>query len=266
MSTLTLNRIKILITGGGTGIGRACAEALARDGAQVTICGRREKPLIETTEFLNSAFDNEVKYVVADVTDEDSIAECMRLAAGKDEKLGGIVANAGGAGSLGRYHELKSEDFLKTLELNILGNMHCIKYGVPYFRNNQGGSFVGMSSIAAHLTHKFFGSYTVAKAGIDAMMRNAADEYGEEQFRFNSVRPGFIDTELMKAIPRESQIYKSYIDNTPLGNVGKAEDVANLVRFLLSEESRWITGQCITIDGGHSLRAGPDFSDLFTSD
>jgi 7-alpha-hydroxysteroid dehydrogenase len=131
---------------------------------------------------------------------------------------------------------------------------------VPHLIEAGGGSFVGMSSIAGHVTHPLFGAYTVGKAGIEAMMRNAADEYGSSGVRFNSARPGFISTEIMEGIPRESAVYRSYIENTPLGDVGEPEDVANLVRFLISDESRWITGQEIGVDGGHTLRRGPDFS------
>jgi len=91
-------------------------------------------------------------------------------------------------------------------------------------------------------------------------MRNAADEYGGDGIRFNAIRPGFIATEIMEGIPRDGEVYKSYVDNTPMNGEGRPEDVAELARFLVGPESRWITGQCINVDGGHSLRRGPDFS------
>ena len=115
--------------------------------------------------------------------------------------------------------------------------MHCVKHSIPYLANSGGGSFVGMSSIASNLTHRYFGAYTVSKAGIETMMRNAADEYGSMKIRFNAVRPGFIATEIMEVIPRDSEIFKSYVENIPLGEVGKPEDVASLVKFLLTSES-----------------------------
>jgi NAD(P)-dependent dehydrogenase (short-subunit alcohol dehydrogenase family) len=139
--------------------------------------------------------------------------------------------------------------------------MLCVKHSVPHLVAAGGGSFNGMSSLAGHRTHVMFGAYTVAKAGIEEMMKNAADEYGEVKVRFNAVRPGFISTEIMEGIPRDGEVYDSYIEQTPLGDVGEPEDVANLVRFLLSDEARWITGTAINCDGGHHLRRGP----LFTS-
>ena len=91
-------------------------------------------------------------------------------------------------------------------------------------------------------------------------MRNAADEYGPAQVRCNSVRPGFIATEIMENIPRESELFKKWLANMPLGRVGEPEDVAGLVRFLMGADSRWITGTAINVDGGNTLRAGPDFT------
>jgi len=91
-------------------------------------------------------------------------------------------------------------------------------------------------------------------------MKNCADEMGPQQLRFNAIRPGFIATEIMSFVPRDGDIYKSYIDNTPMGDVGQPEDVGRLARFLIGNESRWITGQSINCDGGHSLRRGPDFT------
>jgi|TARA_B100001750_G_scaffold245924_1_gene266793 7-alpha-hydroxysteroid dehydrogenase len=255
--------MKVLITGGGTGIGRACAESLVKYGADVIICGRTLETLQTASEEIHSAYNAKVEYLVCDVTDEESVEECLSKAAGSSKILDGVVANAGGAIGLGTYQDLDAEQYLDTLKLNVLGTMHCVKHSIPYLANSGGGSFVGMSSIASNLTHRYFGAYTVSKAGIETMMRNAADEYGSMKIRFNAVRPGFIATEIMEVIPRDSEIFKSYVENIPLGDVGKPEDVASLVKFLLTSESSWITGQIFTIDGGHSLRAGPDYSEFF---
>ena len=161
---------------------------------------------------------------------------------------------------MGPYHVQDTDEFLRVLHLNVLGTMLCVKHTVPHMVKAGGGSFVGMSSIAGHQTHLYFGAYTVGKAGIEQMMRNAADEFGPKKVRFNGVRPGFIATEIMEGIPRDGEVYDSYITQTPMGDVGQPEDVGSLARFLVGEESRWITGQIINVDGGHSLRRGPDFT------
>lgn len=255
--------MRVLITGGGTGIGRACAESLAANGADVIICGRTLETLQLASEEIYSKHSAKVEYVLCDVTNEESVEECLSKAAGTAKTLDGVVANAGGAIGLGSYEDLDTDQYLDTLKLNVLGTMHCVKHSISYLANNGGGSFIGMSSIASTLTHRYFGAYTVSKAGIEAMMKNAADEFGHLKVRFNAVRPGFIATEIMEVIPRDSEIFNSYVQNIPLGEVGKPSDVASLVKFLLSSESNWITGQIFTIDGGHSLRAGPDYSEFF---
>lgn len=250
-----------IVTGGGTGIGAACAARLATDGMDVTICGRRENLLTEVADRIAaSGATGRVRTQVTDVTVEDDVAALVAGHVDAYGRLDGFIANAGGGGGMGPYHLQQTDEFLRVLHLNVLGTMLSVKYSTPHMVAAGGGSFIGMSSLAGHVPHVMFGAYCVAKAGIEEMMRNAADEYGEVKVRFNAVRPGFISTEIMEGIPRDSAVYDSYIVNTPLGDVGEPEDVANLCRFLLSDEARWITGTCINVDGGHHLRRGPDFT------
>jgi NAD(P)-dependent dehydrogenase (short-subunit alcohol dehydrogenase family) len=254
----------VLVTGGGSGIGRACAERLAADGAAVTICGRTEAKLADAAKRIEAAAGHggSVRFLAADVTREGDVRAAVARALEPTGRLDGCIANAGGGGGLGPYHVQDTAEFLRILHLNVLGTMLCIKHAVPHLIESGRGSFVGMSSIAGRLTHPYFGAYAAGKAGIEAMIRNAADEYGRTGVRFNAIRPGFIATEIMQQIPRESATYRSYVENTPLGGVGEPEDVAELARFLLGPESRWITGQAIAVDGGHGLRRGPDFSEF----
>ncbi len=251
----------VLVTGGGTGIGRACAEALARDGAAVTICGRRQDVLEGAAQRIRAlaACGGSVQIAVADVTDEPAVKSAIARALEPRGRLDGVVANAGGGGGMAPYHLQDTQEFLRVLHLNVLGTLLCVKHSVPHLVAAGGGSFVGMSSIAGNLTHPYFGAYTVGKAGIEQMMRNAADEFGVSRVRFNAIRPGFISTEIMAGIPRDSETYRSYIENTPLGDVGEPEDVGELARFLIGSEARWITGQILNVDGGHGLRRGPSF-------
>ena len=249
-----------IVTGGGTGIGAACATRLAQDGMNVTICGRTESKLTEVVDRIKAGgASGQIRHQVTDVTVESDVAA---LVAGHVETFGGLngfVANAGGGGGMGPYHLLDTDEFLRVLHLNVLGTMLSVKYSAAHMVAAGGGSFIGMSSLAGHIPHPMFGAYCVSKAGIEEMMRNAANEYGETKVRFNAIRPGFISTEIMEGIPRESAVYDSYIVNTPLNDVGEPEDVANLAAFLLSDEARWITGTTINVDGGHHLRSGPDF-------
>lgn len=259
-----LEGVAVLVTGGGTGIGRACAARLAADGAAVTICGRREDTLRDAAACIaaTAGHGGSVHVVVADVTNEHDVREAMAAASEPTGALDACIANAGGGGIPAPYHLQETEEFLRVLHQNVLGTMLCVKHAVPLMRSAGGGSFVGMSSLAGHRTHLYFGAYPVAKAGIEQMMRNAADEYGTAGIRFNAIRPGFITTEIMDVVPRDSSVYESYVTQTPLGGVGTPDDVANLARFLVGPESRWITGQVVNVDGGHSLRRGPDFTEF----
>ncbi len=251
----------ILVTGGGTGIGRACAQALARDGAAVTICGRTASKLEDAAKRIAevAGHGGSVQWLTADVTSEDDVKRAIEQALAPTGKLDGVVANAGGGGALAPLHVQDTKEFLRVLHLNVLSTFLCVKHSVPHMVAAGGGSFVGMSSIAGGQTHPYFGAYTAGKAGIEALMRNAADEFGVSKLRFNAVRPGFIATEIMEGVPRASATYQSYIENTPMNDVGQPEQVGELVRFLIGPESSWVTGQVIHVDGGHGLRRGPNF-------
>jgi 7-alpha-hydroxysteroid dehydrogenase len=251
-----------LVTGGGTGIGKACAKRLAAGGAAVTVCGRTESRLAATVAEIEAAgVSGSARYVLADVTREEDVRHAVDVAARATGGLDGCVANAGGdAEYTAPLHLQNVEIYRSVLELNVVGTLLALKHTLPLMVASGRGSFVGMSSIAGHQTHPYFGAYTAGKAGVEALIRNAADEYGPTRTRFNAVRPGFITTEIMEAVPRGTPIHDSYISNTPMGDVGAPEDVAELVRFLIGPVSRWITGQCINVDGGNSMRRGPDFS------
>jgi NAD(P)-dependent dehydrogenase (short-subunit alcohol dehydrogenase family) len=248
----------VLVTGGGTGIGRACAERLAADGAAVTICGRTESRLRSVAEDL-AGCPTPVSYVVADVTLEPEVLRAVEAARSRTGRLKGVVANAGGGVGLGPFHTQDLAEYRRVLDLNVVGTMLCVKHSVQHMVEAGGGSFVAMSSIAATRTHRAFGAYPVAKAALDHLIRNAADEYGPSAVRFNSVQPGFVATEIMEGVPRDGPVFESYIANAPLGRIMQPDEVADVVRFLIGPESRGVTGVSIAVDGGHHLRAGPDW-------
>jgi 7-alpha-hydroxysteroid dehydrogenase len=259
--SLSLEGRSVIVTGGGTGIGHACARMAAHEGARVTICGRTENRLDVAAAGIR-AEGRDVMTVVADVTLEQDVARLVAAAVEFGGGLHGFVANAGGGGGVAPYHLQDVDEFIRVLQLNVVSTLLCIKHATPHLADAGGGSFVGMSSIAGHVTHPNFGAYPVAKAGIESMIRNAADEYGTYGIRFNAIQPGFIATEIMEGIERGGPVWNSYVEQTPLHDVGQPDDIANTVRFLLSDESRWITGQALAVDGGHCLRRGPDFSSI----
>ncbi|MBM3594766.1 MAG: SDR family oxidoreductase [Alphaproteobacteria bacterium] len=260
MKAKSLEGRSVIVTGGGTGIGAACAVLAAAEGARVTICGRTRKTLENTAARIADA-GGAAHIVTGDVTSEQYVERIIAEAVEFGSGLHGLVANAGGGGMLAPWHLQDQDNFIRVLHLNVLSTMLCVKHSVKHMAAAGGGSFVGMSSIAGHVTHPFFGAYTVGKAGIESMMRNAADEYGRAKVRFNGIQPGFITTEIMEGLSKGGPIYDSYVTQTPMHGVGEPKDIAMCARFLLSDESRWITGQMIAVDGGNFLRRGPDYSD-----
>jgi len=251
-----------LVTGGGSGIGEGCAAALARDGASVTICGRTVERLEAAAARIRTiaASGATVQTVAADVTDEDQIHAAVSAAATPTGHLDAVVASAGGSLHMGPLILADVGAMRATLDLNVIGTFLTLKHAAPLLADSGRGSFVGISSHAGLDTFRFLGAYGAAKAGLDMLIRVAADELGPARVRVNSMRPGIIANELMAAITAGGPVLDSYLENIPLHRVGTVEDVGALARFLVGPESSWITGQCISVDGGQSLRKGADFS------
>ncbi len=248
-----------LVTGGGTGIGLGCARRLAADGATVTICGRRRDVLDAAVASIGAT----VRAVTADVTSEDDVAAAVATACGEDGRLDIVVANAGGAAAAGPLVLVDRAGWDQTLTLNITGTWSLIRHAAPPMARGGGGSIIAVSSIAGHLTHRQLGAYAVAKAGVEMLVRNAADELGAHGIRVNAVRPGLVPTDASEPLNAHEGTREDYLAQMPLGRTGTVDDVAALVAFLAGPESTWITGQLIGVDGGHSLRRGPDLSGLF---
>ncbi|MHA7650339.1 SDR family oxidoreductase [Mycobacterium sp. ML4] len=253
-----------LVTGGGSGIGKAVATGLVGGGASVMIVGRNADRLAGAVEEIEGLqLSGSIRYEPADVTNEDEVARAVDAATAWHGRLYGVVHSAGGSLTVGPITHTDSEAWRRTVDLNVNGTMYVLKHAARELVRGGGGSFVAISSIAASNTHRWFGPYGVTKSAIDHMMQLAADELGASWVRANSIRPGLIRTDLVDAsVIQSPEISGDYALCTPLPRVGEVEDVANLAMFLLSDAASFITGQCINVDGGHMLRRGPDYSSM----
>jgi NAD(P)-dependent dehydrogenase (short-subunit alcohol dehydrogenase family) len=271
-----------LVTGGGSGIGLGAATRLVADGAHVTICGRTEEKLAAAaTRLEQAAADAEgtataggsARYVVADVTDEDQVAEAVSVASAGRGRLDILFANAGGSLHMGPIVDADLDSVRATVDVNFIGTFLCIKHAAPLMAAGvgtgvdgqpaPGGSIIGMSSGAGGFPHRYLWAYGSSKAGIDTLCAYAAEELGATGVRVNSVQPGIVDDELMAFITAGGPLLDDYMEEMPISRLGTVEDIADAVRFLAGPESTWITGVNLPIDGGHHLRRGANYGLLF---
>ena len=255
----TLQGRSALVTGGGSGIGLAAAAALVADGVDVTLMGRIADKFEAAAEQLRQQAPEgvRVRTSAGDVTADADVAAAVALA-DADQTLRIVVASAGD-GTMGPVVATSTEEWNRILGVTLTGVFLVFREAGAAIVRNGGGSMVAVSSVASRLTHRFMAPYSVAKAGVDMLVKVTADELGRAGVRVNAVNPGIIRTDLVAMIEEESSVGQSYLNNTPLGRFGEVGDVAPLIRFLCGPESGFITGETVGADGGHHLRDGPDY-------
>jgi NAD(P)-dependent dehydrogenase (short-subunit alcohol dehydrogenase family) len=250
-----------LVTGGGSGIGKGVASRLVAAGASVMIIGRNPDRLagaVEEIEALQAS--GSVRFEPADITNEEEATRAIDAVTAWHGRLDGVVHCAGGSETIGPITQIDSELWRRAIDLNVNGTMYVLKHSAREMVRGGGGSFVGISSIAASNTHRWFGAYGVGKSALDHMMQLAADELGASWVRVNSIRPGLIRTDLVAPVLDSPELSEDYRIITPLPRPGEVEDIANMAMFLLSDAASYVTGQIINVDGGLMLRRGPDYS------
>ena len=239
-----------LVTGGGTGIGKGCASALAEAGAVVTICGPDLAVLEAAAAEIEAAHGCAVAVIQADVTVEQQVADAV-AAASVDGQLDIAVANAG-TGFPGSILHLSAEHWMVPLGVNVLGSAFTIKHAALRMKEHGGGSIITMSSVASTRNTAWMGAYGVSKAALDELTRLAAAELGQFGIRVNGIRPGWIQTDSLASISTEANLKRAR-EETALGRLGMPEDIARAVLYFASEQSEWVTGQMLSVCGGFTL-------------
>jgi NAD(P)-dependent dehydrogenase (short-subunit alcohol dehydrogenase family) len=247
----------VIVTGGGSGIGLACAKSFAKRGASVVILGRTAARLETAVDELRSTNDQATHtYVAGDVADEAVVSEAVKRA-GELAPIRIAIANAG-MGGLSPVIATEADHFDDIMRTNLRGTFLIFKHAGRAIAAAGGGAMCGISSIAGTNTHRFMAPYCVSKAAIDMLIRNTADELGVGHVRVNGVNPGLVETELASGFLSDESVYADYLACMPIRRHGQVEDIANAVEFLCSPESTWITGVNLAVDGGHHLRRGPN--------
>lgn len=260
---LTFDGRTYLVTGGGSGIGKGVAAALVAAGANVMLMGRSADRLAAAADEIAAGGTGEVNYEPADITVEDEVTRVVDAVLAWKGRLDGVVNSAGGSNTIGPITQVDSELWRGVIDLNVNGMMYVLKHTARAMVRGGGGSFIGISSVAASNTHRWFGAYGPAKSAVDHMVRLAADELGTSGVRVNGIRPGLIRTELTEGVLSSPEVTADYRACTPLERIGEVEDIANVALFLLSDAAGYVTGQVINVDGGMQVRRGPDYSAMF---
>src|SRR5215467_13066640 len=236
-----------IVTGAGSGIGHAIAVALAREGAQVTICGRDREKLDRVATEIGAAC-LPVAAVVGNLQDVDAlISETL-----KRFQAIHILVNNAGILLPGSAESHTAAEWDQTFNTNVRGMWLVTRAALPHLRAAGGGSIINIGSVLGHLGARNRVAYAASKGAVLAMTRAMAIDHAAEKIRVNCICPGIVETEMVAAFNMDEAARRRRVAMHPMGRFGQPEDVAGLAVFLASDEAAWITGAEYLVDGGYS--------------
>ncbi len=236
-----------VVVGGASGIGRAVAVGLAEQGYRVVVADRNA----DGAAAVAAELGDRATAATVDVTDEDTVAALFDQAGPVD-----VVVNTAGFGDFGRIVDLEVERFRALIDCCLTGAFLVMKHAGRHLRD--GGSLVSITSLNARLAAPGMSAYCAAKAGLAMLTQVAALEFAPRNIRVNAVSPGFVQTPLTELVTLAPGVLEDYVENTPLGRVGTAQDVADAVLFVCSDKATWMTGEVVDLNGGAHLKRYPD--------
>lgn len=241
-----------LITGAGTGIGRAIALAMAREGAEVSLAARRRELLEEVAREIGKA-GGAALAVECDVTRRASVESALAATVKRFGKLNVVVNNAGAA-LVADAEKTSDEDWQRILDVNLTGTFLISRAALELFRAAGGGAIVNIGSVLGLVARKDRAAYCAAKGGVTSLTKAMALDHAHEKIRVNCICPSIVETPLgtasMASTGDLEEARRVRAREIPLGRLGRPEDVAELAVYLASDESSWVTGAAWPIDGG----------------
>ena len=253
---------RILITGGGTGLGKGMVQRFLELGASVYICGRRESVLQETAAELAAATGGTIQALPCDVRNLDAV-EAMIDAIWKYAPLDVLVNNAAG-NFIARTEDLSPRAFDSVIGIVLMGTLHAtMACGRRWVKAGHRGTVLSISATYAPSGSAYVVPSAISKAGVEALTRSLAVEWGNRGIRMNAIAPGPIPTQgaFSRVLPRP-ELEELALDRNPLHRFGTVEELANLAAFLVSDGSGYINGEVIRMDGGEFLQGAGEFSNL----
>ncbi len=249
MSSRLKNKTAI-VTGAGSGIGRACAIALAREGTRIVLVGRRKERLEETA----SAIGKSAFVLAADVSKNNEIARVVEFTMAHFGRLDVLLNNAGVL-HIGTAEQITEEQWDETFNINVRGLWLLSRAVLPAMRKAGGGSIINMASVLGINGARNRASYAPSKGAVVLLTKCMAIDHGHEHIRVNAICPSFVETDLTAAVisqaPNPKSVRAERIAVHPLGRLGQPADIAELAVYLASDESTWVTGSVFPVDGGY---------------
>ncbi|HCS29148.1 MAG TPA: short-chain dehydrogenase [Spongiibacteraceae bacterium] len=243
-----------LVTGGGSGIGRAISMTMAREGAQVAVADFNEDFGRECVEMIVAA-GGRAQFLKVDVTDEAQVKSMVEQTVAAFGRLDIACNNAAVSRGNGPIHQFTKEVFDQTLEMCLTNTWLCMKYEIEAMLGQGGGSIVNISSNASLKGQAFNTAYATAKSGVNILTKSSAAEYGDKGIRINAVSPGVIRTPgLEKYFEEQPKIAEGLKKAAVMKRLGEPEEIAEAVVFLGSDRASFITGQLLSVDGGGAVR------------
>ncbi len=252
---LNLNNKVAIITGAGSGLGKAISMSFAKSGASVSLADINEKTLSATEEEINKIHSNVIS-VKTDVSKENEIKNLISKTAEKFGKINIIVNNA--AKAIGGYPitNMSDEDWQALIATNLSSVFYGCKHVIPHLQKAGGGSIINIASAQAHTPLPGWAAYAGAKGAILSMTKQIASEFGPQNIRANSISPGTIATEMVNQVVAEDgtgQLLKDFKLMHPLGRIGKPEEVGATATFLASDGGAFVNGADFRVDGGLTI-------------